>query len=347
MTQATTVIADVIGSSAFQGVAAAAQPQPGNQCGVRACIGIALRKARAHWIGTMRRLLLPLLAAAASAMAGCGGGTGDSHTDPVPGSTTVLSAAAWRGTLQVEHGGVSVDVVVDRPQGTEFDVLLVHHGTVMQDSLIMQAANDTLDSFRPLVDDRSILVASVAYPEENLLLGDNLPYAEAALLCVRGQAAEQLGIRIRHMFLGGHSQGVYPVTRLNTLHPTRGVISNAPGPLDLVFRCQLEERGALATGEHCTRLRNAYGTTAANPSAYWARSLRNFTTGHRSDILFVQGLEDSPIQMHAWPAFAREVAACGDCRGVEFLEIPGLGHASMFVSPHARDVLGAFLQARR
>lgn len=293
----------------------------------------------------MNRLLLPLFAASTLLLAACGGG--DSAATPAP-TPTPAPSAAWRGPLKVSHQGVSVDVVIDKPAGNAFDVLLVYHGTVMRDALVMQAANDTLDAFRRLIDDPSIMVVSVAYPEENLLIGDNLAHAEAALLWLRNQAASQLGLQLRHIFLGGHSQGGYLVTRLNTLHPTRGVIANAPGPIDLAYRCRLEEEGTIAPGEHCARLRNAYGTTTVNPSAYLARSLRSFATGYQSDILFVQGLEDSPLlQMTLWPGFRQQVEACTNCKGVQILELPGLGHTALFSGTQGRDVFRAFLNARR
>ena len=286
------------------------------------------------------RWLASMLAALALTLTACGG--------DVAASTPPPPSAAWRGSMKVMHQGVGVDVVIDKPQGDAFDVLVVYHGTVMRDDLVLAAARDTLDGFRALLDDAStVMMVSVAYPEENLLMGDNLRQAEAALLWVKHVAGRQLGVRIRHVFLGGHSQGGYLVTRLNALHPTRGVIANAPGPLDLVFRCGLEEAGRQAPGEHCTRLRDAYGSTAANPAAYASRSLRRFTSGYTSDILFVQGLEDTPIQMHGWAAFAPEVAACGDCRAVELLEVPGAGHSALFNVTVARDRFRAFLRERR
>ena len=282
-------------------------------------------------------------------IAGCGGGA--SAEPPVtapPGVPANPSSAAWRGTLTVSYGGVAVDAVIDKPQGTEFDALVVYHGSVGRDSLILTAANDTLGYFRSLLDDPStLLMVSVAYPEENLLMGDNLRQAEAALLWVKNVAAQQLGVKIRHVFLGGHSQGGYLVTRLNTLHPTRGVIANAPGPLDLVYRCGLEEQGTVVPSAQCNRLRETYGTTSANPGPYAARSLRSFTSGHTSDILFVQGLGDSPIQLHSWPAFMRDMAACSDCKTTAFFEVPGGGHPALFESALARDAFRSFLQQRR
>lgn len=304
----------------------------------------------------MKRLLITLFAGCIALMTACGGGTATgtaSTPDAAPATPTTptlpnTSSAAWREPLKVSYRGVAVDVLIDKPAGTAFDVLLVYHGTVMQDALVMQAAQKTLEEFRGLLDDPTVMVVSVAYPEENLLIGDNLAQAEAALLWVKHRAADELGLKIRHVFLGGHSQGGYLVTRLNTLHPTQGVIANAPGPIDLVHRCRLEEEGTIASGEHCTRLRQAYGTTTANPAAYTARSLISFTTGYQSDIFFVQGLEDSRlVQMAVWPEFKQQVQACANCRGVQVLELPGLPHEALFKSTQARDAFRAFLNARR
>lgn len=45
------------------------------------------------------------------------------------------------------------------------------------------------------------------------------------------------------------------VTRLNTMHQTNGVIANAPGPINLVYRCQLEENGQIQSSAVCTKLK--------------------------------------------------------------------------------------------
>ena len=100
------------------------------------------------------------------------------------------------------------------------DVLLVFPGTVLYDSNIMTAANTTLDKFRDILDRKDMMIVSVAYPQENLLLGDNIVQAEAALLWLKNKANQELGITVKKVFLGGHSQGGYLVTRLNTMHQT-------------------------------------------------------------------------------------------------------------------------------
>jgi hypothetical protein len=248
-----------------------------------------------------------------------------------------------RVTKSITYNNVSVDVVIDMPGSKDVDVLIVYHGTVFLDSKIMDAANNVLDKFKALLD-KEMMIVSVAYPEENLLMGDNILHSEAALLWVKNRASEQLGVNVKRIFLAGHSQGGYIVTRLNTMHQTNGVIANAPGPLNLVYRCNQEELGLVATTVTCNLLRGTYGTTSSNPGAYFERSLLNFTQGFKSDILFVQGLNDSPIQMYSWPLFKSNITECTNCKMVKFLDLPNYGHASLFESPQAKSEFNKFLK---
>lgn len=264
-------------------------------------------------------------------------------------TTGADSNASYRITKNVSYNNVNVDVVIDKPQGNSFDVLLVFHGTVGYDSLILDAANNTLDAFKEILDstNKSLMIISVAYPEENLLFGDNINQCEAALLWLKNKASSELGITINKIFLAGHSQGGYQVTKLNTMHVTDGVIANAPGPLNLVFRCQLEENGQAPSGMTCTLLKNTYGATSINPDAYFQRSLLNFTSGHKSDILFVQGLDDSPIQMYSWPTFKDQMNNCTTCQSVTFVEVPNAQHPALFGSPTAQAAYNQFISQRR
>ena len=252
----------------------------------------------------------------------------------------------YRMTKNITYNNISVDVVIDKPINNEVDVLLVYHGTVMYDNKILEAANTTLDNFKRILNTNDMLIVSVAYPEENLLFGDNIQQSEAALMWVKHQANEELGITVKKIFLAGHSQGGYLVTRLNTMHATNGVIANGPGPLNLVYRCQLEENGQIPNGITCTLLKNTYGTTTSNASAYFERSLINFTDGFKSDILFVQGLEDSPIQMYSWPVFKEEVINCTNCQNSQFLEVSGFGHTALFNSSEAKVAFNNFISSR-
>ena len=249
------------------------------------------------------------------------------------------SGEAYRITKNITFNGVSVDLIIDKPSADTLDALMVFRGTVRYDSLTLQASYNALDRFKDILERKDMLVISVVYPEENLLFGDNIAHAEAALLWLKDKAEGELDITVNRIFLAGHSQGGYLVTRLNTMYQVDGVVANAPGPLNLVFRCQLEEDGQIPNEMECSLLYDAYGSVSNNPDAYFERSLLNFTSAYKSDILFVQGLMDGPIHMHSWPQFKEDVENCTDCQDTYFLEIPGFGHAALFYSP---DAVGEF-----
>ena len=255
------------------------------------------------------------------------------------------ASTAYRITKTISYNQISVDVVIDKPTNNELDVLIVFHGTVQRDSELLSAANTTLDKFKGLLDRTDMMIVSVAHPQEFLLMGDNIAYAEAALLWVKNKANQELGISVGKVFLAGHSQGGYLVTRLNTMYATNGVIANAPGPLNLVYRCGLEESGQVQSSATCDKLRRTYGLTTANANAYLDRSLLQFVAGFKSDILFVQGLSDSPIQLYSWPTFKQAVLDCVDCRDRLFVEIPG-GHTAMFDHPSGKVEFNTFINTR-
>ncbi|MFN3942570.1 MAG: alpha/beta hydrolase family protein [Flavobacterium sp.] len=211
--------------------------------------------------------------------------------------------------------------------------------------MVLNAAENTLNQFKKILERTDMMLVSVAHPQLNILFGDNIVQAEAALLWVKHKASEELGITIKKIFLAGHSQGGYLVTRLNTIHATNGVIANAPGPLNLVYRCGLEEIGQAPPTYACNRLKIEYGTTTANSNAYMQRSLLNFTNGFQSDILFVQGLNDSAIQMHSWPVFKQDVLQCTNCQNTQFVEIPGAGHTALFENQTAKNKFNQFIQS--
>ena len=250
-----------------------------------------------------------------------------------------------RTTKSITYNNINVDVVIDKPALNEVDVLLVFHGTLLYDSNLMTAANTTLDKFKDILDRNDMMIVSVAYPQENVLLGDNIVQGEAALLWLKNEASQELGLTGKKIFLGGHSQGGYMVTRLNTMHQTNGVIANAPGPLNLIFRCELEENGQIQSSAECTKLKNTYGTTSNNPNAYFQRSLLNFTNGFKSDILFIQGLSDSPIQMYSWPKFKQDILNCSSCQNRQFVEISGGDHGSLFKNITAKTEFNNFINS--
>ena len=189
------------------------------------------------------------------------------------GADDTAATEAYRITKTVSYNDVEVDIIIDKPSGNRFDVLVVYHGTVWSDAHIHAAAMTTLDAFSRITQREDVMIVSVIYPEEDLLMGANIIYAEAGLLWLQNNASAALQIDIGRVFLGGHSQGGYLVTRLNTMHSTDGVIANSPGPLDMLYRCQQEEEGTLEQSNQCQQLLETYGTTAENPDAYDAISL--------------------------------------------------------------------------
>lgn len=266
------------------------------------------------------------------------------HLIPLLFSVVLVPASNQAQELRrITYNNLSVDVVIDKPANPMVDVIIAFHGTVATDDNIIPAAQNTLAKVKEITNRTDMMIVSVAYPQEGRLFGDGIREAEAALLWVRERSWKDLRKKVRKIFLVGHSQGGYMVTRLNTMHATDGVIANGPGPLNLVFRCGLEEGGQVAPGAVCTLLRQTYGTTAANPTAYMARSLLSFTQGFKGDILFVQGLDDSPIQMYSWPTFKQQVTDCTNCRGRQFVEVVGGQHTALFDSPEARSTYNAFI----
>jgi hypothetical protein len=244
---------------------------------------------------------------------------------------------------RITYNNVSVDVVIDKPVNTFVDVLVAFPGTVATDDQIIPAAQNILTRVKEITNRTDMMIVSVAYPQQGRLLGDGIREAEAALLWVKERSRKELKKKIRKIFLIGHSQGGYMVTRLNTMHATNGVIANGPGPLNLVYRCGLEESGQIQPSAVCTLLRQTYGTTTANPTPYVERSLLNFTTGYKSDILFVQGLQDSPIQMTSWTPFKQQVTNCTNCQNRQLVEITNAGHTALFDNAEAINAYNTFI----
>jgi len=251
---------------------------------------------------------------------------------------------------EIHYNGVGVDVVIDIPDkgytGNSTDVLVVYPGTVEDDSKTIDAAKKLLENTKNTIERDDLLLVSVAYPQEELLLGDNIREAEAALLWVKNEASQDLGVNIDDVYLLGHSQGGYLVTRLNTMHKTSGVIANAPGPINIVFTCRLNERGTgdMPASKACALLKEEYGSVLQNPGPYAARSLINFSSGYKSDILFVQGMQDKKIQTVLWPKFKEKVSQCAACSDYSFLEIEEGGHGAAFSSPEAKQAIDEFLK---
>jgi hypothetical protein len=289
-------------------------------------------------------LCFPLLAV----LAACGGSGGSGGVQVASATPPPVSspASAAQGLRTVTYGGVSVQVVIHIPPAAVKDALVLYHPTVWFDDRIVPAAENTLENFKRLLYRDDMLLVSVAYPQQNREIGEGLREAEAALLWVKNDASRALGVSVNRIFLAGHSQGAYVVTRLNTLHPTNGVIANAPGPLDFEYRCLLEERGSAPGSQECGLMVQRYGLASTNPAPYRKISLLSFTEGFKADTLYVQGLDDSAIQMRSWPLFRQAVQACKNCQRPVFLDVAG-GHDALFTSFAAREAFNQFIDQRR
>lgn len=260
---------------------------------------------------------------------------------------SAIKQEAFYDTITIVQDGVRVELFVDRPAGVVSDIFVAYHGTVWYDNLLPQAARNIAGVFRERINDKSMVIIGVAYPQEDKRIGDGLTEAAAALEWVMNRGSEEWSVLPGKLFLGGHSQGGYIVTRLNTMFRVDGVIANAPGPLDLEFRCLLEENDQIAPSRECDIMREDFGLPSENPQPYIDRSLLSFTSGYQSDILFVQGLNDGPIQMRSWPLLQQRLSTCTDCQQVIFLPIQGAGHDALFSSPQGQAALNTFINNRR
>ena len=170
--------------------------------------------------------------------------------------------------------GVSYPVMgrlyVPTSLGNSIDVVVAFHGTIDDDNSdpanqdgIAEAATTTLLSLtnQNTVNLRDKIIFSVAYPQDHasnvrqynlsgvgreqadFLMGDNLPYARAAVKWVKNSldtyiAAQGGSQTINDVYLFGHSQGGKLVTKINTLDTgIAGIVANAPGPIQFDETC--------------------------------------------------------------------------------------------------------------
>jgi predicted esterase len=282
----------------------------------------------------MNSLLTFILFATIIAFSGC------RSTAPLPEDNLGDTA---RSPVKLKTATSSIDFVIHKPNIPSADAFLLFHGTVASDEKAIPAARLTLAKSRKLIGREDALYVSVAYPQEDLLIGDNLKHAETALLWLKTSASKELGIEIKRIFLLGHSQGGYLVTRLNALHRTDGVIANAPGPLNFTLRCELEEKKKIPASEHCRKMKVRFGSTKDNPSPYEERSLLSHLRNFKSRILFTQGTSDTKIQMTSWPVLKEAISKCSTCRDVVFRELEG-GHDALFENPQATEIVRNFIK---
>jgi hypothetical protein len=289
------------------------------------------------------------------------------------GSTVTGISTSYTFSTSRTVAGVSTDKLTVRGHlyyptssniGPEVDVVVLYHGT------IETADVSPLDSAQTFINIatnpsqlniRDKIVFSVAYPQDAIpvwvtdtedpsvefpefgtfldidtfYFGDNITYAEAALLWVKEQLNSYLssvGISksISRVYTFGHSQGAYLVHRLNTMHSVDGVISNAPGPIDLLDRC----KGVQNTSNYtCNKIRVGFGSTSTNPEAYNSRSLKDYLSGTLSPQLFTQALNDDAYQVNLMQTVVQPgVNTCTEYGPIEFNYYNTGGHASFITN---------------
>lgn len=248
--------------------------------------------------------------------------------------------------------------------GSSLDVIVLYHSTITATGVvpfkfendpdsISSAAKNFLDIVvnTAQLNIRDKIIFSVAYPQDfipawqansarpalefpgidypNFYLGDNLVYAEAALLWVKNDlgtyfTSNNISKTISRIFTFGHSQGAALVHKLNTLHAVDGVISNAPGPIDLLARCADSEANGDNNGS-CSKIKTGVGSTTASPSTYSDVSLRSYLTGTLSPTLFTQALDDTTGDNEGTPQVQNMqnimqvgLSTCTNCAAITF-----------------------------
>ena len=204
---------------------------------------------------------------------------------------------------------------------SQIDVVVVFHGTQSDGAsgdTIATAAFNMLDRFVDnTVTDLNIrdkIVFSVAYPQDNIsnarnlsvsgtgtetstfLMGDNLPYARAAVGWVKNSlnsfmSSNSISKTIGDVYLFGHSQGGKLVSKINTLDTgIAGVIANAPGPIDFELTC------SAAGGYTCNKIAAIHGTATAigrstydEITSYPSQTYSSRYTGKYVDIVTLEG----------------------------------------------------------
>jgi esterase/lipase len=226
-------------------------------------------------------------------------------------------------------------------------VLLVLHGTTWDNQKSLIAAKKIFIDTKKIIDNNinpDIFIISVAYPQEDMLVGDSIDYIENVYLWTIEKAEEELNLEIEDVYLFGHSLGGYYVTILNTMYETAGVIANAPGPLDLEKRCLIIEGNKQNEDEiACNSILDRYGSVEDNPQAYINRSLINYTSNHKSKILFIQGMNDKKIQLLSHEKFKTKFIIDNSMNKNSFIEIESFGHDAIFKSSSAIKELNQFL----
>jgi hypothetical protein len=224
-------------------------------------------------------------------------------------------------TVQVTKNSLPVRgyLYVPNTPVSQLDLVVLYHGTINTPGVTpLNAAQTFLNIARDpnKLNLGNKLIFSVAYPQDAIpgwtqsqanslfpglvlsefTFGENLPYAEAALVWAKTSLSRfllRLGIekQAKTVFTFGHSQGGWMTHRLNHLQEVTGVICNAPGPIDLLNRCIVSNQNNDGNVT-CAKMEANYGSVYSNPQAYIDESLYNYLEGTLSPTLYTQALDD-------------------------------------------------------
>jgi hypothetical protein len=274
---------------------------------------------------------------------------------------TEIDTGIITSLIQVTYNGYPVRGYLYYPTsinlGSSLDVVVLYHGTITSPGVSPSTAASTFINIalnKIKITDK--LIFSVAYPQDiipawqanpslpatqfpglnysTLYFGDNIVYAEAALLWVKNNlnsymSSNDIPKTTNKVFTFGHSQGAYLVHRLNTMLSVNGAISNAPGPIDLLDRCKGTENTSNLT---CNKIRVGFGSTSTNPAEYNSRSLKIYTTGTLSPAFFSQAIDDDSYQVNLMQNVLQPgLSTCTNCATKSFKYYPYGGHDA-FVS---------------
>ena len=208
-----------------------------------------------------------------------------SNIVPPAETTTVTDTQGTVTTTSLNNIGVSVTRVIDdnlltatSPNGNPI-------GTVTYEVEITGASNPHL---RTTILDTSTRGSGSTDPNGSIAVASGYPIKLSANKFILSfdmistvDSSQRQSTAVRSFSLTITSDGGAPVG---------GVVSNAPGPIDLLSRCS----GSENTGNiSCNNIRVGLGTTGANPDAYNSRSLKNFLSGTLFPSLFTQAEDDT------------------------------------------------------
>jgi len=186
--------------------------------------------------------------------------SGTTHTiTPAQGYTYTIDGTSYpiMGSLWVPTGLLT----------TNIDAIVVFHGTVSGGTTLAQASEYMLDVFTDInttnLNLKDKIVFAAAYPQDHIpqsqqynltgvgteqadfLMGDNLPYARAAVEWIKNDFNSILSLNgtkeVADVYLFGHSQGGKLVSKINTIDTgIAGVVANSPGPIQFDQTCSAD-----------------------------------------------------------------------------------------------------------